>query len=161
LQQVARLESPKPNEVACWSSNRRRSTPPGSVIFAVKDSCGRLNAISIDYGGRTFTQAAISSNRAEFTFGFFAGPSALTTRATDDCRFLQYQAPYFDQSGLAKAVMIWHGTTDLDLQPQPLPALAKTTLDWAADEFRRIFRDGCPSKLFASRRRTVDAFLAH
>jgi hypothetical protein len=114
-QQVARLESPKPSEGCVLEFESGSVDAAGVGHFAVKDSCGRLNALSIDYGGRTFTQAATSPNRAEFTFDFFAGPSALTIRATDDGRFLQYQAPYFDQSGLAKAVIIWHGTTDLDL----------------------------------------------
>jgi len=141
-QQLAHLENPKPStptDVAPSSHPKPPDASPspapqgscalqfdasfdtaGVGHFVVKDSCGKLKVISIDYGNRTFTQASTSPNRAEFTFDFFNGPSALTIRATDpihptDTRSLQYQSPSFDQSGLAKAVIIWQGTTDLDL----------------------------------------------
>ena len=137
-QHLASLENPKPNEPvdagpvvhpkppdapppqapeeSCALEFEAASVDAAGVgHFAVKDSCGKLNVVLIDYANHTFTQASASPNRAEFTFDFFAGPSSLIIRAADDGPFLQYQARYFDQSGLAKAVIIWQGTTDLDL----------------------------------------------
>lgn len=110
----------------------------GDGQFLIEDACSRLKPLTVGYNGYLFTFPGDAGRNTVVSFDFFAGPQPLTIR-TNDGRAVQVSPPRFwDQSGLAKAIVMWDGPDLINLHafersPDGLKEITKVHPRPAAD----------------------------
>lgn len=83
--------------------------------FKVRDSCGKLNPLTVEYERARFIIPVSDRTSATFDFDLFAGPKPLSIRTADGRSFPPLTMRPWNQTGLTKAVIIWEGVADLEL----------------------------------------------